>query len=89
LRFNLGGQQWERRLVNRLGTVEEPADGDCLHDLHLIRITRGQSPRGELETDLHETLHALFPWMREWLISIAAEALTHLLFDKLHYRKHE
>jgi hypothetical protein len=87
MRVILGGERWTRRLVNRLRAGGELLDGDCDYDAKTIRLRRGQTDREELESDLHESLHAQFPWLREWLVDRSARELTVLLFDRLGYRK--
>lgn len=89
MKLTIAGKSWERRVVNRLIADGEPCDGDCLHEKHVIRICRGLEPRNEMETDIHESLHAMFPWLQEWWVQQAGRDLTALLFDKLHYRREE
>jgi hypothetical protein len=82
MKIRINGREWTRRLVEKLSN-----DGETDHDNRVIEIKRGQDERDELDTDIHEVLHASFPWMREWQVTRTANDLTALLFDKLKYRK--
>jgi hypothetical protein len=87
MKIKLGGKWWRRRVVNYLIHRGELRDGDCRYDQKEIRISRLQTPREEMETDIHESLHAMFPWLREWMVDICGKELTILLYDKLGYRR--
>jgi hypothetical protein len=90
----LGGKRWPIKFVNRLGADAEPLDGTTLWeaDTHkskpiAIKIKKGLSPRDELETMIHEALHACFPFLDELPVARAGRELTALLYDKFGYRK--
>ena len=83
LRFTLGGRRWKRRVVPNLGDNY----GHCDYDERTIRIKGGLIERDEFDTDVHELLHALFPWMNEDEVTTAANDMTTVLFDKLCYRR--
>jgi hypothetical protein len=83
VRFQLGGKRWTRRVVPYLKCKY----GDCDQENRIIRIVAGQSARNEFDTDIHELLHGLFPWMEEWQVESAADDITALMFDRLHYRR--
>jgi len=88
MRFKIDGKTWRRRVVNGLrDKTGKKLYGDCLHSKRVIRVVRGQDERDELDTDLHEALHAIFPQLNEDAIWNAAGDLTGLLFDKLQYRR--
>jgi hypothetical protein len=88
----LAGQRWTIRWVNWLGHRSRRRGrnlGDCDWDARVIRIVRkvdGHGPRCELDTYIHEALHAIFPWMPEWIVEKAATEMARMLW-KLGYRR--
>ena len=87
MQLTLAGQLWQRRALDSIVINGKEQDGDCDHDAHIISVRRGQRARDELDTDLHEVLHAMFPHWREWFVERTANELTALLYDKLKYRR--
>lgn len=87
MRITLDGRRWTLRVVAHLGTADDPVCGDCDHTARQIRIVRGQSARDELDTYIHEAIHAQLPWLREWQVHRMASELAVLLHDQLGYRR--
>lgn len=91
MRIKLLGKHYDLRFVARLGPKSQPFAGDCSHPdapAKRIRIVRGQEPREELDTVIHECLHAV-DWHRdeEWVHQVATDIAAVLW--KLGYRKTE
>lgn len=80
------GKKWAMRWVNRLADGNL---GDCSppdEPGRVIRIARGQSPESELDTIIHEILHAAHWDLNEEAVEETAEDIARVLW-KLGYRK--
>ncbi len=76
----LGGKKWRWRY--------EPlkcVDGYCNADNRKIQIDTGLTGKRQLEIELHEAMHAIFPDLCEAAIGSGAEDLARLLW-RLGYR---
>lgn len=66
--------------------VRRPALGECLHESRTIRIpVEGDTP-DELDTIIHEVVHAACPWLDEWIVAETGTAVAKLLW-RLGWRK--
>jgi len=61
-------------------------DGMCCHDENMIQLVARQKDKEFFESVVHETLHALFPWMKEFAVNNAGVDMTNLLW-KFGYRR--
>ncbi len=62
--------------------------GDCYHQLRVIVIEEESRERVEVETLIHEILHALMPWANEDLILLVERDLTNALCENsIHFKK--
>ena len=90
LQIEIFGEPITLRFVNRLGKKGKGDDGDCQPpgtENRTIRIRRGQKPQAELDTILHELMHAA-DWHKDedsWVAHLA-EVIADTLW-KLGYRK--
>lgn len=87
MRVKIDGKTWSRKVVPKIVCNGHELWGLCEHDRKVIRIVRNQKPRHAMDTDLHEALHAIFPYLQEHAIHNASRDLTELLYDKLGYRR--
>ena len=72
------------RVVNK---KLEDCVGQCYPGYnHMIEIDPRQSPQDYMDTLIHETIHELFPKMKEPKVLHAATTITNLLW-KLSYRR--
>ncbi len=76
------GQRWRLRFVPNLGEDM----GQCDYNLRVIRVALGQSQEDELDTVVHELLHAAYPDTEETAIGETAEAIAKVLL-RLGWRK--
>lgn len=76
------GQRWRLRFVPNLGDKF----GECDYGQRVIRIAQGQSEEEELDTLIHELLHAAYPDLEESAIHQTAEAVAGVLW-RLGWRK--
>lgn len=86
MRVKILGQYWTIRWVPALGRGDERLDGDACHETKQLRISHGNSEEDELETIIHEFMHAADPSRREWWVSQASHDLR-ILLTKLGYKK--
>lgn len=73
------GKKWAMRWVNRLAGGNL---GDCSppdEPGRVIRIARGQSPESELDTIIHEILHAAHWDLDESAVKETAEDIARIL----------
>ena len=89
MRIRLLGKHYDLRFVTRLGNGGKGHDGTCDHPEKpgkRIRIRRGQHEFEELDTVIHECLHAA-DWHKDeqWVAEFASD-LTEVL-KKLGWRK--
>lgn len=82
--FSLRGKLW--RVLRTGKTLESGADGSCSRSKATIRVRKKLNGRRELETYLHEALHACFWDLDEEGISEAAQDISKML-RKLGYRR--
>lgn len=85
------GHSFEARLGDETWTVVPTGGlpdsvGVCVHDEHMIQLVAVATDRAFLDVSIHEALHAVFPWMQEWMVNRTATELAALLW-KLGYRK--
>lgn len=76
------GQRWRLRFVPNLGDK----DGECEYGTRVIRIALGQSEVNELDTVIHEILHAAYPDLKEEAIARTSEGISGVLW-RLGWRK--
>jgi len=50
-------------------------------------INRDLKGRDSMEAEIHESLHAIFPYANENEVTRGAEILSYLMYDKLRYSK--
>lgn len=84
-RVKILGKHWRLKYVPNLGD----ATGTCEppeREAKTIRIKHGLSEQEELETVIHETLHAAFWPLDEEFVRLFAEDAARILW-KLGYRK--
>jgi hypothetical protein len=79
---NVRGQRWRLRFVPNLGDK----DGECEYGTRVIRVALGQPEQSELDTVIHEILHAAYPDLEEDAVGQTAEALAKVLWG-LGWRK--
>ena len=60
--------------------------GQCHHDQQMIEISRRAKGRLELDTLIHEMIHATNPWLTEEVVNETATNIAAVLW-KLGYRK--
>ena len=73
--LTIRGQRWKIRWVPNLGQNL----GLCDYDAKLLRIARGQRTKDELDTVVHELLHACLPDTCEEAVHETANALVEAL----------
>jgi|LauGreDrversion4_2_1035121.scaffolds.fasta_scaffold25473_7 hypothetical protein len=78
------GSRWKVRWVNNLGDNY----GICDYAKKEIRIAKGQPTATELDTVVHELLHAALPDLDEPAIAETAEALATALVKLGFVQKH-
>ena len=76
------GKKWALRFVPNLGD----SAGQCDYTQGVIRIALGQKPQDELDTLIHEILHAAYPDICESGIAEGAEGVAEALW-RLGYRR--
>lgn len=76
------GQRWKIRFVPNLGDKA----GECDYGLRILRVAQGQSEADELDTVIHEVLHAAHPDLEEAAIGETGEAIAKVLW-RLGWRK--
>jgi hypothetical protein len=76
------GTRWVLRFVPNLGQDA----GQCDYGDKVIRIALGQTPKDELDTVVHELLHAAYPDLDEPAVHQTAEGISGVLW-RLGYRK--
>lgn len=88
-------QQFDKSFKTQLGdktwSVVPTGDlpdcvGVCVHDERMIQLVSVQSDKTFLDVAIHESLHAVFPWMQEWSVNQTGTEIADLLW-KLGYRK--
>lgn len=93
--FNLRilGHSIKLRWTGNRRYLKEGHDGECWYDEtrhgrrpRNIWIDRGLTENDELETLIHELMHAAFPWMSEWMVARASKGISDALW-KIGYRK--
>lgn len=77
------GQRWRMRFVPNLGDKA----GECDYGSRILRIAQGQPEAEELDTVVHEILHAAYPDIEEDAIGETGEAIAKALW-RLGWRKH-
>lgn len=82
----LNRQRWKVYRVNRLGPGGTGAFGDCDFEKKTIRVVRGIDPLDELDTFIHEALHATRPELDEDAVVTTATDIARLLW-KIGYRR--
>lgn len=88
IRCRLGGHFYRFRYTSRPIVHEgHECDGICYDDRRLILVTPNPAkPKEELETVIHELLHAVDPTRRDWWVTKAAYDIAQVL-NRLGYRK--
>ncbi len=76
------GQRWRLRFVPNLGDDL----GQCDYAQRVIRVALGQSEADELDTVVHEVLHAAYPDLEEAAIGDTGAAIAKVLW-RLGWRK--
>ncbi|MGH7127568.1 MAG: hypothetical protein ACREIV_03300 [Planctomycetaceae bacterium] len=76
-RAEIRGETWTLRDARR----DMREYGDCSYATKTIRIRRGQDEQSELDTTIHEVLHALLPDFCEESVREGAADLAAILWD--------
>lgn len=76
------GKKWALRFVPNLGD----SAGQCDYTGMVIRIALGQKPQDELDTLVHEIIHAAYPDLEESAVAQGAEGVAEALW-RLGYRR--
>ena len=76
------GKTWALRFVPNLGD----SAGQCDYTQGVIRIALGQKPQDELDTVIHEILHAAYPDLEESAVAQGAQGVAEALW-RLGYRR--
>jgi hypothetical protein len=84
MRVRLGGKYWRLRFsaINDYGDITDPGKAEG----RLIRIGSWQSEEEQLDTIIHEALHASLPLLDESAVHATANDLSRLLW-RLRYRR--
>jgi hypothetical protein len=82
--ITIRGQKWKLRFVPNLGDDA----GQCDYASRVIRVAFGQSQEDELDTIVHEILHAAYPDLDEYAVHDTAKAVSRVLW-RLGWRKGE
>jgi len=86
MRFELRGKRYDLRFVKRLKNDRgDSLAGQCDFAKQQLRILVGQSPEEELDTIIHEVLHACLPTLSEKAVAETASGVSTVLL-KLGYR---
>ena len=80
--MSIRGHRWKLKWVSNLGD----AAGTCDYDQKVIRIARGQEPGAELDTLIHEILHAAVADLEESAVAEAASAVARTLIKLGFYK---
>jgi hypothetical protein len=72
---SIRGRRWKVKWVSNLGD----AVGTCDYDEQTIRIARGQTPEAELDTLIHEIIHAAVYDLDEVAVHATANAVSSVL----------
>lgn len=83
MRVKLGGKPWKIAWK-----AIRKNDGLCCYDIHEIWLARRLRDENELETAIHEAMHAIAPQWGEEAIEQAAEELADMLW-MMGYRRVE
>lgn len=91
MRIKILGKYWALKFVNFLGTDQDECEilGKCEHPDSVERtvyIKRGQSPKDELDTTIHELNHSANWAASEEYIEQVSTDITEVLW-KLGYRR--
>ena len=60
--------------------------GECDLEKKVVRIPIHGDTQDDLDTIIHEAIHASCPWMDDWMVYKVAESVTRLLW-RLKWRK--
>lgn len=82
----LNGELWTIHFVESLPPGHEVDEGLCLHEERRILLLQTTDWQVNEECIEHELMHAVFPWMREWLVLRAAREIT-VAKQKLGFRR--
>jgi hypothetical protein len=84
MRVRLGGKYWRLRFsaIKDYGDITDPGKAEG----RLIRIGSWQSEEEQLDTIIHEALHASLPLLDESAVHATANDLSRLLW-RLRYRR--
>ena len=80
--IKIRGQRWKLRFVPNLGDKA----GECDYGARVLRIALGQPQEEELDTVVHEILHAAYPDIEEAAVGETGEAIAKVLW-RLGWRK--
>jgi len=72
--------------IEHQSAIKDDSLGECDFERKVIRIPFDGVALYELDTIIHEALHALFPFMAEWIIERVASDIARLLW-RLDWRK--
>lgn len=70
--FRVDGEWW----VMQVGVAQPDDAGDCFTDTKTIQVKTRDSLRGGLHTAIHETLHAVYPFLDEAPIAAGELAIA-------------
>lgn len=79
----LGDSEWT---LIPTGELPDNTLGLTCHDDNTILLYSLSTQRDFLDLLIHESLHAAFPWMREWMVNKVASQIADVLW-KVGYRK--
>lgn len=87
--FTFFGKRWAHRLVARLGKQGKGDDGDIAEPTDAekaIRVRMGLSEFDEMETYIHEFIHACCWWLDEGFVTQMAHEIARALW-RLGFRR--
>lgn len=79
IKAEIGNEEWQVIFVPTLG---DHLHGECDHDDRKILVSERAVGKLQLDTLIHECLHAAFPWMREFMVNLIAEQLAKILWKR-------
>lgn len=84
MHVKIGGQRWTLRFIPR--SLKRKWVGLCRYSNRTITVEKGLTPLKELDTVIHETLHAALPPIDEAFVGETATEMARILW-RLGWRK--
>jgi hypothetical protein len=69
-----------RYRVRNLAGVSRDALGQCDFERKIVNIPIHGDTLAELDTIIHEAIHAAMPWLTEWIVDKTATSIAKLLW---------